>query len=244
MMMMMEMDTTTTTSERNTTIVANSEDMKRYDIIFQLVMKSTMNLLQDKSRKTQELGIYIIGDFAGAMKAKFNDSTQELKDIIINKLLKNYMSNILTSRNSAANYYSNGYSEIYAKGSDEQAMISACSSIIYYMPEESLDAALYDPLSKVLRHVVHNYYQTWEKRYKDSDRINFAKEMVHLMDATTKNNETFLATLDSIVVECMNMSMYKVEALQRITYDMNSNNVEDSFVNFKLSLLGFSPFSL
>ena len=235
MMMMMEMDTTTTTSERNTTIVANSEDMKRYDIIFQLVMKSTMNLLQDKSRKTQELGIYIIGDFAGAMKAKFNDSTQELKDIIINKLLKNYMSNILTSRNSAANYYSNGYSEIYAKGSDEQAMISACSSIIYYMPEESLDAALYDPLSKVLRHVVHNYYQTWEKRYKDSDRINFAKEMVHLMDATTKNNETFLATLDSIVVECMNMSMYKVEALQRITYDMNSNNVEDSFVNFKLS---------
>ena len=168
-------------------------------------MKSTMNLLQSQNRKRQELAIYIIGDFAGAMKAKLKDSTQDLKSMIITKLLKNYMSTISTPRSgngttrNMVSEYDNGYAEIYTKGSDEKAMLFACSSIIYYLPADSLDSALYDPLSKVLHHIVHNYYDTWGKRYKNDDRKTFAKHVVHLMDSTTKNNETFLVTLNSVV---------------------------------------------
>ena len=68
-----------------------NEDANNLDKLFRLVTASTFKLLQDSNRRKQEFAVYVIGDFAGAMKIKFPNSVSQLK-AIIGKLLKRYMS--------------------------------------------------------------------------------------------------------------------------------------------------------
>ena len=163
-----------------------NEDANNLDKLFQLVTASTFKLLQDRNRRKQEFAVNVIGDFAGAMKIKFPNSVSQLK-AIIGKLLKRYMSSILISKNKDSdeiNAVSQDFAQKYAKSSYEQAMISTVSSIMYYLPSSSLDSTLCDPLTKVLRHVIHTYYNS--RKIKNG---HFAKGISRLLDVSTKNRD-------------------------------------------------------
>eukprot|EP00505_MAST-04D_sp_SCG-Rhode-Island_P004113 Stramenopile-MAST_4_protein_4113 len=170
--------------------LSDDEEPKK-KAIFDDIVTQMREFLQSTDKRKREFATYMIGDIARAIQ-KYWESTQ--MKMIVQALLDRY-SDVAIDED-----------RIFAIGSSQEALLSACASILGCLPVEELGTSMTDTLVKVLKNVLFYYPAVWVPRIHKVRR-RFAGTLVSLLLSVQRSPAMFATVLDVIVATGVEFAM-------------------------------------